>query len=105
MPSALKRTFQHQTVNSLTGESERVKRMSTQAMKGDTAVLDQVVTMAESLPPLQKVQLVERLMTMLERELTSLEVQPQPLNTWRGLCADLGAAPTAEDIDEARNEV
>lgn len=63
--------------------------------------LNEVAVQALQLPPLDKVRLVERLMITLEQELA----QPnQPLLSWRGLCADLGSAPSAEEIDEARRE-
>lgn len=64
-------------------------------------MLDKVAVQALRLPPLDKVRLVERLMATLEQDLTP------PINprlSWRGLCADLGSAPTAEEIDEARRE-
>lgn len=78
--------------------------MSIQAMNGSAAGLDEVLAMAMRLPPVQKVRLVEQLMTTLERELSTPQPMPQPLNTWRGLCADLGPAPSADAIDQARRE-
>jgi hypothetical protein len=73
-------------------------------MNGSAAGLEEVLALAMRLPPVQKVRLVEQLMTTLERELSSPMPKPQSLNTWRGLCADLGPAPSAEAIDQARRE-
>ncbi len=69
----------------------------------ETNPFEGAVRQALQLPPLDKVRLVEQLMATLERELA--QAQPnRPLSSWRGLCADLGPAPSAEEIDAARRE-
>lgn len=67
--------------------------------------LEEVLTLAMRLPPVQKVRLVGQLMATLERELSTSQPKPQSLHTWRGLCADLGAAPSAEVMEAARREI
>lgn len=64
---------------------------------------EEVVTLALSLSPLQKVRLVEQVMKTLEYDLES--TQPKIRRSLYGICADLGPAPSAEDIDEVRREV
>ncbi len=63
---------------------------------------EEVVNLALSLTPVEKVRLVERVMKTLERDIET--VQPKPKRSLLGLCADLGPAPSAEEIDEARRE-
>jgi|GEM_PF-3300303 len=55
-----------------------------------------------------RVRLVERVLMTLEREFVSPEPKGRvllPLQTWRGLCADLGRAPSADEIGDTRKEV
>lgn len=66
--------------------------------------VDKIYTQAVSLPLIEKVRLMERLMADLEQEITQGEFT-KPLPSWRGLCADLGSAPSAEEIDAVRQEV
>jgi hypothetical protein len=64
---------------------------------------DEIVTLAENLPPLEKVRLVERVMATLEQQLTS--TQNLPLKSAYGLWADLNVNISEEDIAEARREM
>ena len=64
---------------------------------------DEIVTLAENLPPLEKVRLVERVMATLEQQLTA--TQNQPLKSAYGLWADLNVNISEEDIAEARREM
>lgn len=64
--------------------------------------LDNVLTSALQLDPADKAQLIERLALSLEHDLKSM--RPAPKRSLLGLCADLGPAPSAEDIDAARHE-
>lgn len=64
---------------------------------------DEIVTLAENLPPLEKVRLVERVMATLEQQLTS--TQNQPIKSAYGLWADLNVNISEEDIAEARREM
>jgi hypothetical protein len=63
--------------------------------------LEQVLSLARQLPSLDKVRLIERIAPDIERDIR----QGQPLRSLLGLCADLGPAPSAEDIDEVRREM
>ena len=66
-------------------------------------VLDQVKELMTHLTPLEKAELVAWLGTSLKAELPRGSSAPRP--SARGLRADLGTAPSAEDIDEARREM
>ena len=67
----------------------------------ETVTLEQVISLARQLPPLEKVRLIERIAPEIERDIR----QQRPLKSLLGLCADLGPAPSAEDIDETRLEM
>ena len=68
----------------------------------DGAVLEDVIAVALRLSPVDKVRLVERVASVLENDLVAS--RPAPRRSLRGLWADLGPAPSAEEIDEARRE-
>ncbi len=67
---------------------------------GAAASLDDVLEMVVGLSTLDKVRLVERVAPLIEAELDGGDRSPRR-SEW-GLCRDLGQAPSAEDIDEAR---
>jgi len=67
------------------------------------ATLEQVVSLARQLPPVEKIRLIERLVPEIERDM--LGQRPPRRKSLLGLCADLGPAPSAEDIDEIRHEM
>jgi len=65
--------------------------------------LETIAAMADCLAPQDKIRLIERVASALERELvTSRLTQRRSLYGW---CADLGAAPSEQEIDEARRAV
>ena len=66
-----------------------------------SVTLEQVLSLARQLPLLDKVRLIERMAPDIGRDMR----QGQPLKSLLGLCADLGSAPSAEDIDEVRREM
>ncbi|MFQ5812303.1 MAG: hypothetical protein ACE5I2_03805 [Anaerolineae bacterium] len=68
-----------------------------------TATLEQVVSLARQLPPVEKIRLIERLVPEIERDM--LGQRPPRRKSLLGLCADLGPAPSAEDIVEIRHEM
>jgi hypothetical protein len=72
-------------------------------MGEDTLRLDDVVTLALRLSPVDKVRLIEKLAPVLERDL-ALKPASISKRSLYGLCADLGPAPSAEEIDQARRE-
>ena len=71
--------------------------------------LEQVLTLAKQLTPVEKIQLIESVMpdlkTFLQTQMKSANINRHPLRSAYGICADLGPAPSAEDIDEMRREV
>jgi hypothetical protein len=65
-------------------------------------IYEDVLGMVQQLSPAEKARLLEELSAALLRDLTPVEPPPQPLY---GSFSDLGTAPSAEDIDEARHEI
>ena len=84
-------------------------------MNQESVTLDQVLRQAKQLTSLEKVQLIEQVLPDLEASFDSVSVNKlkeaksrtdrRPLRSTYGICADLGPAPSAEDIDEMRQEV
>ena len=67
----------------------------------EAVTLEQVVALARQLPPLEKIRLIERIAPEIERDM-----QPhRAVKSLLGQCADLGPAPSAEDIDEIRQDM
>ena len=67
-----------------------------------SVLFDEVVVQALQLSPAEKLKLVERLAADLEKDFAAQAPVPRP--SLYGALADLGAAPSAEDIDDARRE-
>jgi hypothetical protein len=63
--------------------------------------LEQVYSLAKQLPLLDKVRLIERIASDIERDIR----QGQSIRSSPRVCADLGPAPSAKDIDELRREM
>ena len=78
-------------------------------MELQNASLQNVLHLAKQLTPIEKVQLIEKIVPDLEAHLeiidTSRTSPKLPLRSVYGLCADLGPAPSAEDIDDIRREI
>ena len=68
-----------------------------------TVTLQETVSLARQLPARDKVRLIEWLAPEIERDL--LRRRPWALKSLLGLCADLGPAPSARQIDEIRHEM
>jgi len=64
--------------------------------------LEEALELVKQLSPVDKTRLIERIVPDIEREL--ITTQPVPRKSLWGLCADLGPAPSAEEIDQARRE-
>ena len=77
-------------------------------MNSESVTLEQALALAKQLTPLEKVHLIEKMMPALEAELQASSdntaTTKRPLRSVYGLCADLGEAPTAEAMDESRQE-
>ena len=69
---------------------------------GRSMTLEQVLELAKQLSLVDKVRLIEQMAPEIERELVKNTTPPRR-SLW-GMCADLGTAPSAEEIDEARRE-
>ena len=68
--------------------------------------IEQVLSFAQTLKPTEQAQLISRLASLMEKNVTKVEQnQPAPRRPLHGILADLGPAPSAEDIDEARREM
>jgi hypothetical protein len=65
--------------------------------------LNEVFALVDDLSPLDKVRLMEKIATSLKVNIR--EEFQQPIESMYGICADLGTAPSAEDIDEVRREI
>ena len=76
-------------------------------MSTSEVTLDQVLALAQRLRPVDQVRLVARLAPAVERVLGQVESSESsaPRVPLRGLLADLGPAPSAEDIDEVQREM
>lgn len=68
-----------------------------------TVTLNEVFSLAKKLSLRDKLRLIEQIAPEIERDLTT--GTPEPRRSLWGLWADLGPAPSAEEIDEARREV
>ncbi|MBE7529401.1 MAG: hypothetical protein HS099_06685 [Ardenticatenaceae bacterium] len=67
--------------------------------------LDEVLILAKQLRPVDQARLVARLAPQVERVLEQVDPSPLPHPSLRGLLADLGPAPSAQDIDTAQREM
>jgi len=67
--------------------------------------LEEALDVVKQLSPVDKARLIEQIVPDIERELVA---SPRALPTARkslwGVCADLGPAPSSEDIVQARRE-
>jgi hypothetical protein len=60
-----------------------------------------ILELLRKLPPRERLKVIARALPEIEQDLTR---QPRAIKSLLGLCADLGPAPTAEEIDQARKE-
>lgn len=77
-------------------------------MKSESATLEQALNLASQLTPIEKVQLIEKIIPDVEASLEAARIDSpttgRALRSAYGLCDDLGEAPSAEMIDENRRE-
>ena len=71
-------------------------------MTGTTVTPETALQMLQQLPPREQLRVIAQALPGLERELTS---SPRARRSFIGICADLGPAPSAEEIDEVRREM
>ncbi len=65
--------------------------------------LKEVIKLAKQLSTVDKVRLIQQIAPDIERELTDQSSIVKSKSSW-GLCADLGKAPSTEEIDAACSE-
>ncbi|MEY2833275.1 MAG: hypothetical protein RLZZ574_2534 [Cyanobacteriota bacterium] len=65
--------------------------------------LQKVLKLAKQLTSIDKVRLIQQLTPDLEKELAQQKLHPK--RSLLGLCADIGTAPSAEEIDLTRSEI
>lgn len=69
-----------------------------------TSQFDRIAAQVEQLSTQEKFQLMGRIMNKLEDDLVQ-DAENKPKRSLYGLCADLGPAPSADDIDEVRRDM
>ncbi|MEW6127129.1 MAG: hypothetical protein AB1757_08825 [Acidobacteriota bacterium] len=76
-------------------------------MSVDDSTFEQALAMAQQLPPVDQARLIARLAPAIEKFLEHVEKPelPERQVRMRGLLADLGAAPSTEEIDEVQHEM
>jgi hypothetical protein len=67
----------------------------------ETVTIDTVLSMLRQLPPRERLRAIAQALPETERDLSE---SPRPLKSLKGLCSDLGPAPSAKEIDQARHE-
>jgi phosphopentomutase len=66
--------------------------------------LEEVLGFVKQLSLVDKVRLIERVAPEIERDLKTTQTIMPKRSLW-GICADLGNAPSAAEIDHTRQEV
>ncbi len=69
---------------------------------GKKVTLKEAMDLIKQLSLLDKVRLIGEITSDIQREFMSMA--PVPRKSLWGLCADLGPAPSAEEIDQVRRE-
>jgi hypothetical protein len=72
-------------------------------MPDKTMTVDDLIERAKHLSALDKLRLVEELIPDVKA--TIAQAPPTPLKSLHGALADLGPAPSAEEIDDMRREI
>jgi hypothetical protein len=68
-------------------------------------VWEDIAKQAAELSPVDKVRLIEWLGTLLKDELTAPDSNRKPRRSLLGLWAELGQAPSEQEIDDIRHEI
>lgn len=63
--------------------------------------MNSVLEMLRKLPPQERLKVIAKALPEIEKDLSS---QRRPRKSLLGICADLGPAPSADEIDQARQE-
>ncbi len=67
--------------------------------------LEVVIDLALQLSPVERARLIERMASTLTGELVATPAKKTPKRSLRGILAEFGPAPSAEDINEVRREM
>lgn len=70
----------------------------------DAAEVEAITALVLRLTPVQRIRLVERVLRTLEQDLSGRSARIQAWTPLRGALADLGPAPSEEEIDAARRD-
>ncbi len=65
--------------------------------------LETIIQQAKQLTPWEKMRLIQAISPDIEKAL--IQTEKKPKRSLLGICADLGQAPSAEEIDEIRQEI
>jgi len=65
--------------------------------------IDKAIKLLRELPPREQLKVIVEILPGLEKMLS--EPPGKPRRSLLGLCADLGKAPSAEEIEEARKSI
>ena len=68
----------------------------------ETVTADTMLILLRQLPPRERLRVIAQALPETERDLSEPR---RPLKSLQGLCADLGPAPSAEEIDQAQHEM
>jgi hypothetical protein len=71
-------------------------------MDAQQVAFQDVATLARRLSPLEQFLLIEQLINEIKHDLVT---SPTAKRSLYGLCADLGPAPSASEIDQVRHEM
>ena len=69
----------------------------------EAEAFNQAVEMVSKLSPLAQMKIIQKVIENLEA--TVMETDSTPRKNWYGFLADLGSAPSTDDIDETRREM
>lgn len=65
--------------------------------------LEQIIEQAKQLTPWEKMRLIQAISPDIQAALIKPEIKPR--RSLLGICASLGKAPSAEEIDQIRQEI
>ncbi|MGB3206330.1 MAG: hypothetical protein WBB28_15175 [Crinalium sp.] len=65
--------------------------------------LEQIIEQAKQLTPREKMRLIQAISPDIQEALIKPEIKPR--RSLLGICANLGEAPSAEEIDQIRQEI
>lgn len=82
----------------------KVYKMQKTNISGKGITLEYIIKLARRLTPIEKFQLIEKVIPDLEAPLKKSHAEIQPLRSAYGSLSDLGPAPSDEDIKKTRLE-